>query len=111
MSRSTDITLAFIFGAIAGGAIALLMAPEKGEVTRMKIRRGATDLVDKGKGWVSETTDGVRGRATGVVDRVRGKASDVTETARMQIDSVKGAIAEGKEAYRREMDRPRPPEA
>ena len=107
MSRTSDTMVAFLLGAVTGGAIALLMAPDKGEVTRRRIRQGATGLVDKGKGWASDATEGVRGRAGDVLDRVRGRASDVTDTARHQIDSVKGAIAEGKEAYRREMDKPR----
>jgi gas vesicle protein len=48
MSKSTDTVLAFMLGAVTGGVIALLMAPEKGEVTRKKIREGASGLVGKG---------------------------------------------------------------
>lgn len=39
--------LAFIAGAVAGAAAALLLAPESGEKTRKKIRRKASDVSDK----------------------------------------------------------------
>jgi hypothetical protein len=40
-----------------------------------------------------------------LADRARGKVSDLTDGARHQIDAVKGAVAEGKDAYRREMEK------
>jgi gas vesicle protein len=105
MSKSSDTVLAFLLGALAGGTVALLLAPDKGEVTRRKLRHGATDLVGKGKGWVSDTAGDLRGKAGDLADRARGRVGDVTEGARHQIEAVKGAVAEGKEAYRRELEK------
>lgn len=47
---------AFLGGAVAGAAVALLFAPEKGEVTRGKIK----DMVDKGVDTVEDTYQTVR---------------------------------------------------
>ena len=38
---------AFLGGAVVGAAVALLLAPEKGEVTRGKIREAVNSRVDK----------------------------------------------------------------
>lgn len=86
--------VAFLLGAITGGAVALLLAPEKGEVTRGKIRQGATDLYGKGKDLID------RGRSN-----LSEKVGGVKEGARQQLDAVKEAISEGKEVYRREMEK------
>ena len=105
MSKSGDTALAFLLGAITGGIVALLLAPEKGEVTRRKIRHGAVDLYGKGKDWTTEKTQTVRGKAGEAGEWVKEKAGDAAEAARQQVDAVKSAVAEGKEAYRREMER------
>ena len=105
MSKSSDTALAFLLGAVTGGIIALLMAPEKGEVTRKKIRESATDLYGKGKGWTEEKGKDVRQKAGGAADWVKDKAGDAAGAARQQVDAVKSAVAEGKEAYRRELEK------
>lgn len=109
MSRSTDTAMAFLLGAVAGGAIALLMAPDKGSETRRRIRSGATGLAGRGKDYLGEKTGAVRERAGDVVERTREKVSEVKEGARGQLDAVKSAVAEGKETYRREMERGQSP--
>ena len=105
MGKSSDTALAFLLGAVTGGIIALLLAPEKGEVTRKKIRDGATDLYGKGKGWTGEKGKELRHKAGDASGWVKEKVGDATETARHQVDAVKSAVAEGKEAYRRELEK------
>jgi gas vesicle protein len=105
MSKTSDITMAFLLGAITGGALALLMAPDKGEVTRGKIRRGATDLYGKGRDMVARGQKTVVDTASDVTDRARERASEVVQGARQQLDAVKEAVSEGKEAYRRQIER------
>lgn len=39
----------FVCGAAVGAAVALLMAPEKGEVIRAKIRKAVDDDIELGK--------------------------------------------------------------
>lgn len=105
MSRSTDTTLAFFMGAIVGGVVALLLAPEKGEVTRRRISEGAVDLYDRSRDWVDHVGNDVRDRTENVADRARDKVSEVKRSARSQVDAVRGAVTEGRETYRREIDK------
>lgn len=105
MSKSSDTALAFLLGAVTGGIVALLLAPEKGEVTRRKIRDGAVDFYGKGKGWTGERGKQVREKAGEAADWVKEKAGEAAGAARHQVDAVKSAVAEGKDAYRREMEK------
>ena len=50
---------AFIAGAAAGAAVALLLAPDSGEKTREKIRSKATDAVGTAKEKILEGLDAV----------------------------------------------------
>ena len=94
MSRKGDTFLAFLLGVVAGGAVALLVAPEKGEVTRRKIRSGVTGIYGKGKDLVDDTAD-----------TIRSKAEEAAAATRSRVDALKGAVTEGREAYRREMSK------
>ena len=105
MGRNSDTALAFLLGAVTGGIVALLLAPEKGEVTRRKIREGAGDIYGKGRGWTEEKARDIRQKAGGAGDWVKEKVGDAGEAARTQVDAVKSAVAEGKEAYRRELEK------
>jgi gas vesicle protein len=90
---------------VTGGALAILFAPEKGTVTRERIKTRATDMYGKGKGWVDETQQTVREKVGGISERTRGTVQDLSGAAKQQVESVKAAVAEGKEAYRREMEK------
>lgn len=46
--------LSFIAGAVTGAVTALLLAPDSGEKTRARIKQGASDMVGKAKGKISE---------------------------------------------------------
>jgi len=105
MSKTSDTVFAFLLGAVAGGVVALLLAPEKGEVTRGKIRKGATDLYGKGRDLVDRGQREVTEKVGQVGEKARERLQDVTDGARHQLEAVKGAVAEGKEAYRREMEK------
>lgn len=85
MSRDTNggstVMLAFVLGAVAGAAVALLYAPAAGEDTRdylgQRVREGR--------------------------DRARGAARDATDQGRefyqRQRDNVTSAIERGREAF------------
>lgn len=105
MSRSSDIALAFLVGAVAGGVTALLLAPDKGEVTRGRIKKGAGDAYGRSRDFIAGSRREFQEKAGELTDKARGKLDTVTEAARSQIEAVKGAVAEGKEAYRREMEK------
>ena len=86
--------MAFAFGALAGGVAALLLAPEKGEVTRKRLKEGARELMERGETFAGE----IRGAAEGAIKTATG-------TVRRQAEAVRGALAEGTRAYREELDR------
>jgi gas vesicle protein len=81
MNNRSDILVAFALGAVAG----ILLAPDRGEVTRRRIGEKAGDLFSNAK------------------DRVSGAA----DTLRDQGRAMKEAVTSAKESYRDEVGRPR----
>lgn len=75
MSKTNELTAAFALGVVAGGVAALLWAPEKGEVTRKRLKESAAEAV-----------------------------KTAAHTARMQAEAVKGAVAEGAKIYREQLE-------
>ena len=82
MNNRSDIVIAFALGAVAG----ILLAPDRGEVTRRRISEKAGDLLGSAK------------------DRVGG----VADTLRDQGRAMKEAVQTAKDSYREEVGRPRP---
>ncbi|PIQ84342.1 MAG: hypothetical protein COV75_02820 [Candidatus Omnitrophica bacterium CG11_big_fil_rev_8_21_14_0_20_63_9] len=93
MNKAKELTAAFALGVVAGGAVALLFAPEKGEVTRKRLKEGATQLAKR--------TEMLAGKIRGATaEAVKTAAS----TARKQAEAVKGAVAEGAKTYREQLE-------
>lgn len=93
-NNGRETVLAFLLGAVAGGVTALLLAPDRGSETRRRLRTGARDLKD---------TASEKGRR--LVDATQAGVDHVTESTRAQLGAVRGAVAEGREAYRREVSK------
>ncbi|HQR18490.1 MAG TPA: YtxH domain-containing protein [Gemmatimonadales bacterium] len=86
----------FLAGAVIGGGLALLFAPQSGEATRRQLKRKARDLRDfaedgldeltekfeEGKERVREGVDEVRHRAADAAGAVRGAG----HTAREELE-------------------------
>ena len=94
MTRTQELAVVFAFGAVAGGVAALLLAPEKGEVTRKRLKEGARGLIKRGGTLAGE----IRGATAGVLQTATG-------TVRRQAEAIKGAVADGTKAYREELSR------
>ena len=92
MSESSDNLLAFLLGAVVGAAAALLLAPEKGEVTRKKIKKSFDELQERGEGMYEEAEK-----------TIEKKAKEIAKLAKNQAEAVKEAFAEGKDAYLKEV--------
>jgi gas vesicle protein len=105
MSKSSDTLLAFFIGAVAGGITALLLAPDKGSETRRKLRQGASELYAKGEKVLDEAGHAVGEKVHDLSSAARGKAGELVGAARHQVDAVKAAVSEGRDAYRRELHR------
>jgi len=92
MSNTSDTLLAFLVGATVGGIAALLLAPEKGEVTRQKIKKSFNELQERGEVAYEE-----------LEKSIEGKAKELAQLAKAQGEAVKGAFAEGKSTYLKEL--------
>ncbi|MDO9693895.1 MAG: YtxH domain-containing protein [Candidatus Latescibacteria bacterium] len=99
MSRSTNTLMAFVLGAAMGGIAALLLAPDKGEVTRRRLREGGSRGLRRGRDAVSHA-------ATSLEEDAREKGQAVSDAVHQRVNAARGAVSEAKEAYRREMDKP-----
>ena len=79
MSRGNDALVGFLFGAVVGAGVALLMAPATGEETRRKI---------------GETARGLANNTKDQIDKVKNRIADVGQ-------DLKQRTQEGTEAFRR----------
>lgn len=91
---ASSMLLSFLLGGIVGAAVALLMAPQTGRETRMRIREFAGDVRDKTKDYVED----VRGKVTTTVE----KGKELYEEKKSAITK---AVEAGKEAYEKEKER------
>jgi gas vesicle protein len=80
-SSRGSVAVAFLIGAVAGGITALLFAPQTGAQMRGRIKRGASDM---------------RNRGTNLAHDMQDRAGN-----------MKGAVTEARTAYRDEMEKRR----
>lgn len=98
---------AFIWGALIGAGVALLLAPRSGAQTQEDIRQGirrvrtaaesARDTVERTRGRIEEQFGAVRDQ----VESVRSKVDDQTERARDTLDAGRRAAREAREELQR----------
>jgi len=91
--------LTFVVGALAGAAVALLVAPRSGVETREALRRGAGELAGRGGDAVHNVADRAREYSHRVGDVVDG----AREAVRRPGEALKGAAQAAKAAYQRDM--------
>ena len=63
--------IGLLTGAVIGGVIALLFAPQTGKETRQMIKDKTTEVVDAVKGKATEVMDAVKGKASGTVHAIK----------------------------------------
>ena len=80
-SSSASVLVAFLVGAVAGAAVALLYAPSTGEETRRKLAEKARQGRDKAEQMAKEGRE--------FVDRQREHLVDVAERGRQAFDQAR----------------------
>lgn len=91
MTSKGSSTLAFVLGAAMGGATALLMAPDKGEVTRQRIRDSGSRAKHKGAAAIDQAKSSVA-----------DAGHDIGHSARNHAGAASDAFTAAKETYTRE---------
>ena len=88
----------FLLGLLAGGAVAVLLAPCSGRETRGKIRDGVnqgTSKVKEGFGYAKRRSEDLASRAEGLINAGKHKLAQ-------QGRRIEAAIEAGREVNRRE---------
>jgi gas vesicle protein len=78
---------ALLVGALAGAAIGVLFAPEKGSKTRSNIMGGAKDLASEFKKKMTEEAAALRQKAEDLENMAKDKVEDV-------LNNIKGKAEE-----------------
>jgi gas vesicle protein len=87
---------AFGIGVTAGATIALLYAPQKGTVTRKKLRRSvdeASDYLEDAADYLKEQAERLSKEAETIIKRTRSQVESVVDTA---SSSMAGAVKTAK---------------
>lgn len=104
-NRGPNSTMTFLIGALVGGAAAVLMAPDRGENTRKRLKEGARHIYKAGEEAVLDARDTVRDKAETITEATRERAHEAAETAGDQVDAMRTAVRRGKEAFQEELDK------
>ena len=84
----------FMIGGLIGAAVALLLAPQSGEETRMMIRDKGIELKDQ----VETTAGDARVRAEELAQDARARASEAQQRGQVVLEQQKSRIEEAIEA-------------
>ena len=93
IERERGGTVPFLWGALLGAGVALLMAPRSGVETQQEIRDGVQRLRD--------TAGGARDRVLDTVDRTRTRVTDRISTVRDTLGTRAGQARDAVDAGRR----------
>ncbi|HTA82489.1 MAG TPA: YtxH domain-containing protein [Bacteroidia bacterium] len=89
-SGSTGKVIGALFiGALAGAALGVLFAPDKGSRTRRKLATGARDLADDLTEKIKEEADTLRSKAEELEDAAKDMIDDLKTSFRQKANGVK----------------------
>ncbi|MBI5207405.1 MAG: YtxH domain-containing protein [Candidatus Firestonebacteria bacterium] len=93
-NNTGTVLLSFLVGGIVGAGVALLLAPQKGEETRKKIKNLAEDVKEKANEYLGEAKS-----------KVNTVFDDGKEVLNEKKSLIKSVIDAGKEAYKKEEEK------
>lgn len=89
MSKNTGITLlALVTGAAIGAGVGILLAPDKGSVTRKKLKTGIDDTAHNLKDTIEATADALRGKLSHVKKDAEGTYEDLLSNMSYKTEDV-----------------------
>jgi gas vesicle protein len=97
--RSGGVT-PFVWGALLGAGVALLLAPRSGEETQEEIRRTAMRLRTGVEDRVGAARDSVTGAVNRTRDRVQGRVESVRGAVESRAERARGALDTGRRVAR-----------
>ena len=80
---------ALVIGALAGAALGVLFAPDKGSNTRNKLINGAKDIADDLTKKVKDEAIYLRNRAMELEEIAEGKLNNLVSSAKDKMDTTK----------------------
>ena len=86
----------FVWGALLGAGVALLLAPRSGQETQEEIRRTATRLRTGVEDRVTYARDSVTGAVTRTRDRVQGRVDTVRDAFESRAERARGVLESGR---------------
>lgn len=76
-------------GAIAGAALGILFAPDKGSRTRQKLMNGASDITDDIKSRMKQEANALRKKADDLETLAAEKVNDITNNVKHKAEAHK----------------------
>ncbi len=89
MSRSGNTFLALLAGGALGAIAGILYAPERGTVTRQKLKEGIDDAKNNFRGKLSDATFDLEETYENLVSNMSHKADDVISFLEMKLADLK----------------------
>lgn len=91
---------AFLWGALLGAGVALLLAPRSGQQTQEEIRAQARRVRDAAEGRMRDAQDNVTGAVHRTRDRIQDRIDTVRDTVESRTERARQAIEAGRQAAR-----------
>jgi len=93
-SSTGKVVGALFIGALAGAALGILFAPDKGSRTRRKLAIGAKDLTEDLTEKIKEEANTLRSKAEELEDAAQDMIADLKTSFRQKVNGVKHSDSE-----------------